>query len=202
METVGQALGRNLRRLRDERRWTQEETARQVRRAGVDWTRDNIAQIETGRRRSIDLETLVPLADCFGIALADLFEGDGAVELDEGVSIDLDALRQALNGATVGSEDVPLALTGDAVDRALDGAVRVTPVELDVRTARRFELDVDQVTEAARGLWGRTMTEEREARVDERTEGELPARSLQAVRGHVSRELLDEIRPHLEGDER
>lgn len=73
--------------------------------------------------------------------------------------------------------------------------------EAEDKAARRLGVPVEVLREASEQLWHRRLTDEREARLEARlTEtGEATPRSLQAVRGHVTRELLDELRHTLEG---
>jgi len=67
--------------------------------------------------------------------------------------------------------------------------------ELGVSIADLLDLAID--------MWGRSLTAEREMRALElagRQAGgrEIPSRTLQAVRGHISRHLLEELRATLE----
>jgi len=60
------------------------------------------------------------------------------------------------------------------------------------------KLSVDNPIElalAAIALWGRSLTEERDARLDREASSDASARALQALRGHVTRRLLEEIEP-------
>jgi len=51
---------------------------------------------------------------------------------------------------------------------------------------------------AARRLWGRSLTEERDAQLSGHGADE-PSRTLQALRGHITRKLLAEIEPLVAG---
>jgi len=62
-------LARNLRRLRTQRRWTQEGLAQ---RSGV--SRITISRIENEDEQSSRFETLEKLANAFGVSLAKLFQ--------------------------------------------------------------------------------------------------------------------------------
>lgn len=74
---------------------------------------------------------------------------------------------------------------------------------IDAAAARRMERRTNltvkpwEIVEAARELWGRTYEAERDARVLSRTETATP-RTLQALRGHVSRQLDDELEIKIE----
>lgn len=60
----------NIRRLRAERGWTQEETAD---RAGLQ--QPSYARIELGRSPDVKLSTLLRLARAFDVRLADVLDG-------------------------------------------------------------------------------------------------------------------------------
>lgn len=66
--------------------------------------------------------------------------------------------------------------------------------EPERRAGRDLEIGAVEVSKLAQHLWSRTLKEEREARVQERVEAGASRRTLQAVRGHVTRELLAELR--------
>jgi hypothetical protein len=51
---------------------------------------------------------------------------------------------------------------------------------------------------AARKRWGRSLTAERDRRLADRGHTGAEPRTLQALRGHITRELLEELRPLLE----
>ena len=68
----------------------------------------------------------------------------------------------------------------------------------DQKAATSLGIAPAKVRELSNRLWGRDLTTERDTRVAERLgDKEVSPRSLQALRGHVTRELLDELRPHL-----
>ncbi len=70
--------------------------------------------------------------------------------------------------------------------------------ESEQKAARRLGVSAEEVAVAARRLWGQGLTAERDERVA-RQRAELEGRSLQAVRGHVTRALLQELRPIVQG---
>jgi hypothetical protein len=65
------------------------------------------------------------------------------------------------------------------------------PEEHAAKRLRTFPL---MVAAAARKRWGRAFTEERNRRVAEQTPAEASTRTRQALRGHVARALLEELR--------
>jgi hypothetical protein len=69
-----------------------------------------------------------------------------------------------------------------------------------VKLAARHGVNAVDLSVAAWDTWHRGFVDERDRRVSKRVAaaGELSTRSLQAHRGHVTRELLDELLPILE----
>lgn len=68
----------------------------------------------------------------------------------------------------------------------------VHPAEADRKVAAKIDADPHTVSLMAEALWGRSLTEERDARADERSDHEDP-RALQGARGYVTRELTQEL---------
>jgi transcriptional regulator with XRE-family HTH domain len=67
-------IGR-VRTLRKARGWTAERLAAEMRGRGIAWERSIVANLENGRRASLDVAELVALADLFGTTPAVLLEG-------------------------------------------------------------------------------------------------------------------------------
>jgi transcriptional regulator with XRE-family HTH domain len=65
---IAKALGRNVRRLRKDRGWTQDDLA-----AKLDIEQMAVSLIENSRANPA-LETLEAIATCFGVTFVDLFE--------------------------------------------------------------------------------------------------------------------------------
>lgn len=68
--------------------------------------------------------------------------------------------------------------------------------EAEEKAAAKFGVTATLVALAARKLWGRSLTQERDRRVAANS-SERSAGALQAIRGHVTRGLLDELEPIL-----
>lgn len=66
--------------------------------------------------------------------------------------------------------------------------------------ARRLDVPFPALLAAAMGTWDRSLTAERDQRVQERTDPDTDAdaRSLQALRGHITRDLYRELGPAIE----
>lgn len=80
-------------------------------------------------------------------------------------------------------------MTEENID-SLDESVR--------KAARRLDMDPTILAGEARKLWGRPFIAEREQRL--KSVIDEPARTRQARRGHVTRELVSELEAHLEAN--
>lgn len=188
--TVGAVVGQSLKRLRKERRWTQDAAASQVSSRGLTWKRAHIADLENGRREALDIGALVVLADVLDARLPDLFEGEGDVLLtpradwpEHAVS----ASRAQLRGWLAG-ERSEVRIDGHVAIRA---ALHPASSKLEAAIAEREGFSLQQVLAAAHGLWGRSLTEERDKRVADL--GDLPIGERQAKQGHITRDLAAEL---------
>lgn len=205
--TLQQVVAKNVRRLRHEKNLRQEDVATAARRSGLRWTGVTVTQLESGKR-SITMEEFVLLPMMLRCTLADLVEHDGLVQITES------ALLPAVTIQSLVSESAEVA-TGDteipwipALEPALDNKVKdavwrahFVPSLLSyllVREGSQGEAErkaaitlkaMSPAEVAAYSLrcWGRTLTEERDARAAEQM-GDKEAR---AVRGHITRTLLD-----------
>jgi transcriptional regulator with XRE-family HTH domain len=84
---------------------------------------------------------------------------------------------------------------GISLEELLSGLPAPSPVdagpdEATVKAARRLGADPVEVDAKARQLWGRSLTAERDARVGVASRSRVD----QARRGHVTRQLIDELR--------
>ena len=205
--TLQQVVAKNVRRLRHEKNLRQEDVATAARRSGLRWTGVTVTQLESGKR-SITMEEFVLLPMMLRCTLADLVEHDGLVQITES------ALLPAVTIQSLVSEHAEVA-TGDteipwipALETALDNKVKdavwrahFVPSLLSyllVREGSQGEAErkaaitlkaMSPAEVAAYSLrcWGRTLTEERDARAAEQM-GDKEAR---AVRGHITRTLLE-----------
>lgn len=202
---IDAAIGATVRALREDegRGWTQDDLAREMRRLGFRWTRSVVAALERGGKR-VTAADLIGLAIAFDVPLAGLVPaGREAVALGEGSSINGRGLRKLLAGShpnalTLREHIMPerapdglweqaeaaLAAWNIPTDRRGFEALLVEAEgELEQRIAARLENQPMIVAAAARALWGRSATDERERRAERRPR----------ARQHISRELLAEI---------
>lgn len=70
--------------------------------------------------------------------------------------------------------------------------------DADRKAATRLAVDPLVVAVAAQLLWGRSLTDERDRRVRDSAPADASPRSIQAIRGRVTRHLLDEIGEHMQ----
>jgi hypothetical protein len=175
----------------------QEDAAIRVRQLGLpSWLRGTVAQVEVGARR-LTLEELLVLALAYETTPAALIVGrdDELVELTENAWITVADLRALWTGqpAPVQAPARPIGAAAAARERLKAGRAKpAEPTEADRRAARRLGMTLEEATAAAMRRWGRTLAEERDRRLSERA-GELSPRQLQAMRGHITRELLAEL---------
>ena len=178
------ALRHRLREVRLEKRWTQEQFAIRAQEQGIPWNRDTVKNVEEGARE-VSLGEFFPLLPLLGMSLEELLPGGTGATLRR----QLDGHRDAVvSPATVQLRGtIPVAVTATATVRLAEQ-----------KAAASLGITPTQVQELAERAWNRDLTTERDARVSERTEDkEVSARSLQALRGHVTRELLNELRRHI-----
>lgn len=193
-------IANNMKQVREAAGRRQEDVALAARLCGFGWQRSTVAMLESGRYELKATELL---------ALP-------KVLLDAGVG-DV-TLRRLLDGPALpvhkgsGRRWVPVAVTDRlAVDRSdlghllgrkastvdwgtySEGTESGGPNEAERRAAKRLGVAPDLLKAIADGHWGRTLEEERDARVSESAPGGATARTLQALRAHTTRALLAEL---------
>lgn len=197
----------------------QEDAAARARACGLStWIRGTVAQAEVGARR-FTLEELVLLTLAYETNLAELIAGDedDLVELTPDARLSVGALRALLSGHRA---DLP-GLGADAIDvPATRGTPRRQPGrfpdvlaeakrfgigdrsmlehaldevgDAERHAARRLGTTPERINVAAMRRWGRTLAEERDYRLS--LQGpDMPARRRQALRGHITRDLMAEL---------
>jgi transcriptional regulator with XRE-family HTH domain len=205
-QSVGAVVGENLQRLRERARLTQHELARLLVRRGAQWHRSKIAAIEAGERPNLSFADALVLANVFNVELAELYEGDGEVALTEYVTLSRPMIRDVIRGTYVvgGSDnwepetrqDELLGLARMRADDDARKAASVPATEADRALAHRLNVPARAVVEIATELWNRTLTDERDFRVTER--GDMEVGERQAYRGHITRELSQQIQAELD----
>jgi transcriptional regulator with XRE-family HTH domain len=197
--TLGEIVGRNLRRARNERKLTQEELTRRLREHGFMWTRPMVHTLETGRR-ALGMEELAMLLLAFDdLSPRELLMGDGDVLLAAQVNVPLRPLQRSRTPEQLWTRVFEALVrhsnTYQAAGPPAKAAFTASPAEQ--RIADRLGLEPRTVAETALRLWGRPFAEEREWRVRENLASGAAGRSMRALRGHVTRELSVELEPEL-----
>jgi transcriptional regulator with XRE-family HTH domain len=177
----------------------QEDAAKRLRELGLaSWLRGTVAQVEVGARR-LTLQEFFALAIMYETTPAALIGGEDEdlVALTTTTAICAGDLRSLLSGQVITADRLrpgtSIGSTRAAVGRAVAGGSTGSDIgEAERYVARRLGVTVEHVNDAALARWGRSLSEERDRRVAEPAEGASP-RQLQALRGHVTRELLADL---------
>jgi hypothetical protein len=209
-------LAAGLKEARVRQGLRQEDAAARAQGVGLaSWIRGTVAQAEVGARK-FGLEEVLLLALAYETRLADLIAGDDTdlVELTPEAAMPVGMLRALLSGQSPSELPTGGPVGGEAADtrrfpRPLAGAGRFgirdrdllarpagATSEADRHAARKLGVSQEVVAEAAQRLWGRSLGEERDHRLIERSP-DLAARSKQARRGHITRDLLTELEREL-----
>lgn len=208
------AVGRRVRELREALGDSQDDLARGVRDLGLNWQRSTVAALEGGMR-GLGVEELVVLCRLLRTPPHELVRADDDVSLGPHTTARGDAVRRLLAGESDFApddfdsrfdRDVQRGLeAGDELDQAvrriwpksrLDQRVpayRASTGEAEQKLARKLRVDRWLLSVAAYRLWGRSLTQERDARVSAEAPADATTRQLQALRGHVTRALAAEL---------
>jgi transcriptional regulator with XRE-family HTH domain len=184
-------VARNLREIRARRGWSQENLATMMRAGGVALSRAAVAQIETSTRA-------ISLGEFFALVLVLRMHGIGPDEIVGGVDFVWLSPQWP-----VPTRVLPDLLDAEARFPEMKYAPKVEAEEAEwgsdavVRAATVLGVDPVDVSDTAVQLWGRGLIEERDRRLNEdpRARGE---QSTRVLRGHITRQLLNEIWIELE----
>jgi transcriptional regulator with XRE-family HTH domain len=204
--TLGEALSRRYRDRRKAAKLSQDDVAQRMRALGYPWTRSIVGAVEADPpRRGVDLSELLALLASVGTSLEETLSGiEEPVLLSPGV-VEEDDRNVAGSGRFVlavirGRIDLVELVAG--TDALVSTVEDERSRDAEVKAAKTLDVAVETVVQAARRLWGRGLTEERDARVRAASDSDVSARSLQAIRGHVTRALMTELAPKVEAIER
>jgi hypothetical protein len=201
----------------------QEDAAARARAYGLStWIRGTVAQAEVGARR-LGLDEVLLLALVYETSLAELIAGDDEelVELTPEARLSAGSLRAMLRGDQAAVRDLSTTVDipsfrgahqasrsgrfpdvlgeagrfgmGDRVflEHALD---EVSDAER--YAARKLGTTPERLNMAAMRRWGRTLAQERDRRLNQKAD-DASARSRQALRGHITRQLMAELEDDL-----
>jgi transcriptional regulator with XRE-family HTH domain len=198
--SLSETLGAALRRCREERDLTQDEVSRRVRERfpGLRWGRPTVSLIESGDRE-LTLTEVVALLDVLGTDLTELLGDAEEVELAHDVSGGMAVRgRDLVSGLVKGPmPKIVQVHFSSRIPEELEVARDLG--EMDYKAATRLGVEPPEVAAAARRLYGRSLTEEREARLERRGPATMTPAQRRAILGHVSRELYVELAEALEG---
>lgn len=186
-------IARAMAELRLERAWTQTDLARRMSSAGVNWTPNRVTQLET-LRRPVSLFEVVALAWVFEVPVTRLLAGEQAIEAPDGVSIvPLANIRAALAGDTSRQE-------AERKNQAESQQRQQVYLDEIRKLAKTLGVEPQVMEWVARRLYGHPFIDERETRLGD-VSGLTPG-AARTKRGHVTRALLNEMRDHLDREDR
>ena len=186
-------VGKKLREWREAAGLRQDDVARTAREFGHEWARDTVASIESGRRE-VRLDELLSLP-----LIVDAFPSSCSREYSR-VADFLGPAAPLLERPTDESREVATELAVAAVLPASESNQKYLEAQCDAeqKAARQLNISPYDIVKLAHNLWGRSLTDERDARVMKKADADASARSLQAHRGHVTRVLLTDLRAEIE----
>ena len=211
------AIGRRLAELRGDWEITQEQLAAQARALGLPWKRGTVAAVEGGKRELTAAELLLlPIAlrstrqEGVGRArlfLRDMFPVEGMVLIGN-QPWPTAAFRDLASGGPAeiaSSASSPQRKSVEILGVPATATARANPPEVEayglaeMSSARKLGVRPQVIDRAALSLWKRSLTAERDARADERAGVGVSIRTRQALKGHITRELLVELEAALKG---
>jgi transcriptional regulator with XRE-family HTH domain len=192
---VAKAVGANARELRVAADVTLEQFALAAKHYGLPWTSGRVGDFEGGRVAP-SFPTLYAATAALGLAigrpvsLVELFAGDGPVEMNDSLIVDLSALRAALSGEAVSARakskvKLTAVFTPDWADSKLQLRVLNDFREADERMCKSIGVGSDIGAAAMAKLWKRTFVAERDRRAG-------PDANPQR-RGQISRQLKADL---------
>ncbi|MFD6893490.1 hypothetical protein ACFWB0_02925 [Rhodococcus sp. NPDC060086] len=173
---LSDVLGAATRRERTAMEIPLELAAQTAREHGLKWSVGRWSDWEHGRV-GLALPTVIAVAATLSslrqlrggppVSVADLLATEGPVQVNEVLRFE--------------PEELAGALVGGVASRWVEPEPRIGLAE--ERTARKLDIPIAQVVAAAQRLWGRTLTEERDARSGPGAQ----------ARGNVTRNLVGEL---------
>lgn len=201
-------IARNVRRIRQQKKLLQEDIATAARAAGLKWSSVTVTQIES-KNRVVYVEEFILLPLILGCSLKDLVAADSDGEV---VHLSFDSKVPASFLAELVSDDGPdpdgsnvpflpeLEPKLDSDIKTAIGRAHLEPTlltyllvregtrgEAERKAAQTLKVAAIQITAYALRCWGRSLTEERDDRAAQQATGE---KEVRAVRGHITRTLL------------
>ena len=226
--TFPEYMGRRIKAVREAKELTQADLASALALAGLPIQRGSVGMLEGGQR-ALDLEELLILAEVLNVSVMDLI-GDRQSLVAIGYNRkqgtwtsrrlnDLQA-RLVYSGEWLDNVKLPdvdesesnlslspfRAFDPDEPDFAgltmhqAEAAEAASYNDADRAAARRLGVGPRRLVRAAFRLWGHSLTDERDRRLAAEEPIGADQRQIQAIRGHITRDLLREIGPELQGE--
>ena len=167
------------------------------------WERSTVAAVEAGSR-ALSITEQAALCGVFGRSWIDflsLEDGEAGLWLQGQLRAPEDVwVRTSPSTAGRWVSVLEALRTGGALEwggfaNVLD-ADAVAVDETDRKAAKRLGVSAEQIRHTSLSTWGKTLAEMRDELVGD--PGDLPARTIQARRGHVTRDLLNHLKNQLE----
>jgi transcriptional regulator with XRE-family HTH domain len=209
-------VGTNVKRMRTERGYSQDDLARLCRDRGLKWSRSTVAAVEACTKK-ISAEELVLLPIVLDVEIEEFVRHQGTIRLGDEVVLRrwqiLLILANDGNLETAKPRDDEVSILGrgwvesirpslgQEVDRSrrtkMKRARASASGEAEQKAARKFGIAAENLAYQAFDLWGRSLTEERDRRLEQEINTTAASKSVQALRGHITRQLLAELEPYL-----
>jgi len=197
---LGAVVGRNVRRIREERLITQGELGDLWKAHGLNWARSKISALESGHRPQISAAELFLMAVSLQVTVPGLLAIEGLIRL-EPYDVDMEANQamQLLAGDQSQSKLVWSWAEGTSTDDSWK-QLSTNSGESEAATARwakLFNMDAPLFIDFTRRVFdGLTLTEERNRQLEGL--GDVTFQQRTALRGHVTRRLLGQLEQFLE----
>lgn len=203
---IREVIGEQVRRLREEAGLRQDDLSRAARLYGLTWDRARIGDLERGEK-ALDAEELALIPVFLGVALGrlvtlkDLVPVDELLQLSPTITGTGEALLEVYAAKPVGGfvtaeggwlepGSAATVVAGTVNGRAVVG---LAPDDAEVKAARKLGVPPIEVAEAALRLWSCSLSERRDRMVAERADAGSDPDRLRAIRGRVTRVLVDEL---------
>jgi hypothetical protein len=185
--TVSKHLGNRMKEHRQRRGQRQDDVALKARQLGFDWHRDTVAAIENDLRKLTIAEFIYLPLILEMSGHADLFEpgDDTAIEMAPGLEVKAFSLRSFFS-----SHRAPRPTRVPSLSKVTKRIAERQAAE--IKAAGKLNVGVKELEDLCKEKYGRSFSKERDSRIPDKDA--LPARSLQAKRGHAARQLVNELK--------
>lgn len=185
VRTLDEVIGGNLRRLREEAGMTQDEVGR-----ALDWSRASVAGAEGGGRQ-FTVPDLVHLAAWLGVPASELLRGERVIiESQDADSPAVHATRLTTVREVLATASQKRRVRGLPLSPGARKRLEESPGEAERKLAASLGVTPEQVLAASQSRWGTSLTRTRDSLLRHPSGSD---RTLQALRGHVTRQLKREV---------